>query len=105
VVTAVAEPDDVEPAELEVERDDEPVVGDPVATATDDVDVCAVVWLRASAGSWPETSWRKIAPVLAMKIAVVAPTTRRRIRRTRRRRISRGVDGMASASAPHIAFP
>jgi hypothetical protein len=85
VVTGVAEPEDEESVELELSE--EPEVSEepeepeePDATGAVVVDACVVgVVLRASAGSWPETSWRKIPPVLARKIAVATPTTRRRI--------------------------
>jgi hypothetical protein len=100
VVTAVAEPvaeesDDVELAPVE-------------AAARDVLELDArafVVWVLASAGSWPAASCTRIPPVLAMNIAVAAPTTRRLMRRTRRRRIRRDVEVMTSASAPSVASP
>jgi hypothetical protein len=94
----VAEPDDDEPDEFEL--GDELEAGELDATEALLVE-CVLVW-RARAGSWPETSSTKIQPVLAMKIAVAPPTTRRLMRRTRRRRICRGVEDMASASAPYL---
>jgi hypothetical protein len=90
VVTGVAEPEDEESVELELleepaepevpEEPEAPEAPEPDATGAVVVDACVVVVvLRASAGSWPETSWRKIPPVLARKIAVATPTTRRRM--------------------------
>ena len=106
VVTAVAECDDEEPDEFELEDEPEGVELEGVeldATDVVKVDVC-VFWL-ASAGSCPDTSWRTIPPVVVMKIAVAAPTTRRRMSRMRWRRFCRGVEGMASASAPCLGAP
>jgi hypothetical protein len=106
VVKGVTEPVDEEPAESELETDEDEFDGeDPDATDALEVDpVVVVVWLlRASAGSWPDMSWRKIPPVVARKTAVAAPTTRRRISRTRRRRSRRGVEGMGTASTPFFA--
>ncbi|MGI8428550.1 MAG: hypothetical protein ACR2OB_04440, partial [Solirubrobacteraceae bacterium] len=40
---------------------------DPDATDAPELEAWVVVWLRASAGSWPETSWTKIPPVVARK--------------------------------------
>ena len=88
----------------------EGVAGDPVlrplypedeldAADVLEVDACVVVWL-ASAGSWPETSWMTIPPVVVKKRAVAAPTTRRRMRLTRSRRFCRGVEDMGTAWAP-----
>ncbi len=100
-MTGVAEPEDEDEEAVEPELDDEPASDDPDATEAVVVEAGAVVvWLRASAGSWPETSWTKIPPVQARKIAVATPTTRRRMWRTRWRRICRGVEGMTSASTP-----
>ena len=82
--------DDV-PDEFELDEELEGVELD--ATEPLEFDACVVVWL-ASAGSWPETSWMRIPPVVVMKSAVAAPTTRRRMRWMRRRRICRGVEGM-----------
>jgi hypothetical protein len=100
VVTAVGESDDEDERD---EFDDELAAGELDATDAL-VAEAGLVW-RASAGSWPEASSKKIQPVLAMKIAVAPATTRRRTRRTRRRRDSRGVEDMASASAPYLGSP
>jgi hypothetical protein len=96
VVTAVAEPDDEEPDEFKPEDEREGVELD----VTDVVEVDACVFWLASAGSCPDTSWRTIPPVVVMKTAVAAPTTRRRMRRMRWRRLGRGMEGMAPASTP-----
>lgn len=95
MVTGVAEPD-------EDESDaDEPDEVELDAADVFEVDACVVVWL-ASAGSWPETSWMTIPPVVVKKRAVAAPTTRRRMRLTRSRRFCRGVEDMGTAWAPYF---
>jgi hypothetical protein len=42
--------------------------------------------VRASAGSWPVTSWASTAPLAARNVASDIPATRRRIARARCRR-------------------
>lgn len=95
MVTADTWPEDDEPDE--VDAPDEPddvvvVVGEVVAVPVLATEAVVVV-LLASAGSWPETSWTRMPPVVAMNVAVATPTIRRRIWLTRRRRACNAGEG------------
>jgi hypothetical protein len=100
VVTAVARVDPVDDPEVvgaEVVEVDAAGVEVVVADAV----LAAVV---ASAGSWPETSWTKIPPVVTTNRAAARPTTRRRMRRTRRRRACSGVESCGGVIGSSLAW-
>jgi hypothetical protein len=99
VVTAVALVDPV----------DDPEVVDAEVVEVDDAGVAVVAdavlaAVVASAGSWPETSWTKIPPVVTTNRAAARPTTRRRMRRTRRRRACSGVEGCGGVIGSSLAW-
>jgi hypothetical protein len=69
-----------EPVELELPE----VVGADVVVV-----VVVPVALWANAGSWPETSWKKIAPQTSANVEAAIASARFRIKATRRRRAFR----------------
>jgi hypothetical protein len=76
------------------------VVPAAAATVVDALTLLAfAAALRVSAGSWPVTSWTKMPPVVASRVAVAIATTRRRIALTRCRRARRRSATRPPASA------